>query len=120
MAQSKIPPSIRFHLPKENFGEWYEDQWLERVVKVGRGAFKALKEVGLEYFSDDEALDVTADALAKVFTAWNLEDNDGPLPQPWENPDAFVALANSDLNLFAWVVSWALQPLELLIGSEKN
>lgn len=120
MAKTEVPDSIRIHLPKEEFGEAYDGQWVDRTVRVGRDVWKKLDAIGMDYFRDDKVLDETADVLATVFTGWNLESNNGPLPQPWGNKNAFIELADSDFNLFIWLLNKAMSALSTIVASEKN
>ncbi|MBU0791785.1 MAG: hypothetical protein KKC55_15145 [Gammaproteobacteria bacterium] len=102
------PVAIRIEVP-EKFGPAYDSedgrQWVERRQRVSGAVLKKLIEVTKNILSDEKAFAEVAKVLAKVFPAWNLEGDDGPLPQPWENAKAFHALFESDYRLMDWVGS---------------
>lgn len=113
------PKAISIDVP-ERFRDAYEGQWVKRRIRVSRSIWKAIVSGGTKYFEDDKILAEIAASLAEVFTDWNLEADDGPLPKPWGNPEAFLALADSDIELCAWVVNTSIAPLASLVESEKN
>jgi len=82
----------------------YEDQWVERRIRVGRQLLQPMWDsLGNLLNMTEDDLNTLCNHLAQIYVAWNLEGEDGPLPEPWGNPDAFLALADSDLALFDWV-----------------
>jgi len=123
MTDVKVPASIRVEVPEE-FGTAYtnEDgsrQWVERRQRIGKSLIKTFERLS-ELYTDDEAFEEARPVLATVFTDWNLEDDEGPLPKPWGNPDAFDALLECDLDLSLWVLGLIVRPMADLIQPEKN
>ena len=117
-----MPQSIRVMVPEE-YGACYEGQWVERGIRVKREHYKAIRDVQEReesYLRDDEALTELSLVLASVYTDWNLEGDEGPLPKPWGDPKAFEALASSDLSLFLWLVGKSLAPVASLAEPPKN
>lgn len=114
------PQAIRVPVPTEQYGAVYEAQWVERVIRVKREFYKGIRDVDVKFMRDDEALAELSAILCHVYANWNLEGDDGPLPEPWGDPKAFEALAASDLNLFLWIVRNALAPVAELAEPPKN
>ena len=102
------PAAIRVEVPAE-YGLAYDSgdgrQWVERRQRISGLVLKGLRAVIKNPFTDEEAFAELAKILATVFTDWDLEGDDGPLPQPWENAKAFHALFESDYRLMDWVGS---------------
>ena len=114
----EVPAHIRIEVPAEEFGDAYEGQWVERRQRIGRDTHKRLEK--LKIFEEDKAFKGASKILATIFTDWNLEGDEGPLPKPWDNPDAFEALMNSDMDLTLWVLLQVATPMAQLVQPSKN
>lgn len=117
------PPGIRIEVPEE-YGSAYtneagEREWVERRQRIGRAFVKALQDVDYD-LEDDAKCKKAFELLGQVITGWSLSGDEGPLPEPWKNADAFFALLDSDLELTVWVVEIALKRTTDLIQTEKN
>ncbi|GAH33020.1 unnamed protein product [marine sediment metagenome] len=115
----EVPAHIRIEVPAEEFGDAYKGQWVERRQRIGRDTHKQLEELK-NIFDDMKAFKATSKIYAAIFTDWNLEDDEGPLPKPWGNPDAFRALLDSDLDLCLWVAMLPAMPMVQLVQPSKN
>jgi hypothetical protein len=116
------PQSIKVMVPTE-FGTVYEGQWVERVIRVSRDDYKAIRQLEdakVSWMRDDKLLAELSAILSHLFTDWNLEGEEGPLPKPWEEPKAFEALAASDLHLFLWLLRKSLASVAELAEPAKN
>lgn len=117
------PQPIRIEVP-EDCGTVYEGQWVERAIRVSRDDYKAIRAVEsarkTNWMRDDKLLSRLSGSLAHIYTDWNLEGDDGPLPKPWREPKAFEALAASDLHLFLWVLQKSLAPFGQLVQPDKK
>jgi len=108
----------------EEYGDAY--MWADgiretvtRRQRVGRKLLKRL-DVLTKLFTDDKAFKEGCKILAEVFTDWTLSGDEGPLPKPWGNPQAFEALVDSDLELTIWVLRQIHVPITDLVKPEKN
>lgn len=104
----KVPDKIKIRVP-EQFGSAYTNsdgsrQWVERRRQIGKELVKKFRQVD-QFYADDKLSSEGCRLLANVFTDWSLCDDEGPLPKPWHNPDAFDALFDCDLDLFLWILS---------------
>lgn len=117
------PQPIRVPVPEE-YGAVYEGQWVERAIRVSRDDYKAIRDTEggkVSWMRDDKLLASLSVALSHIYTDWNLEGDDGPLPKPWGDPKAFEALAASDLYVFLWLVRICLSPVsELAVPPKKS
>ena len=119
------PESIRVAVPESfgpAFGEGEDRQWVERKVYIGRKVKTELSDLleGFDY-AENLAFDRLCEIFSTLFTAWKLMDEAGePLPEPWENPKAFEALADASLDLFLWLSRVIHTPLGMLIVVPKN
>jgi len=123
MSEMKVPASIRIEVP-EQFGSAYTNsdgsrQWVERRQRIGKSLVKKFEELD-EFYTDDKAFKNGCKVLATVFTDWSLCDDEGPLPKPWGNPEAFDALLECDLDLSLWVLGLIHTTIAELIQPEKN
>ena len=115
----EAPASIKISVPVEEFGDAYKGQWVMRRQRIGATIHKELESFK-NVFSDDKAFKGISKVLATIFTDWTLEGDDGPLPKPWENPEAFKALLDSDLDLTLWVLGLPSTPVVQLVQPSKN
>jgi len=116
------PQPIRIDVPGE-FGTIYEGQWVERAIRTSRDDYKKIRQIEkstASWLSDDRALANLSAPLSHIYTDWNLEGDDGPLPKPWGDSKAFEALAASDLHLFLWVLRKSLAPFSELAEPPKK
>ena len=117
-----VPAGIRIDVPEE-YGSAYttngERQWVERRQRMGRGLVKKLEDVDV-FTSDSKAFKEGCKVLATIFTDWSLCDDEGPLPKPWGNPEAFDALLECDLDLTLWVLEVLYMPISQLLAPSKN
>lgn len=123
MSETKVPASIRVEVPEE-YGSAYTNsdgsrQWVERRQRIGRSLIKKFEKLD-KYYTDDKAFKEGSKVLATVFTDWTLSDDEGPLPKPWGNPEAFDALLECDLDLSLWVLGLIHTTVAELIQPEKN
>ena len=115
----EAPASIRIEVPVEEFGDAYEGQWVERRQRIGKPLVEEFEKMA-EFFTEDKAFKHGCKVLSTIFTDWNLGGDDGPLPKPWENPEAFKALLDSDLDLTLWVLGRIHMPIVQLVQPSKN
>ena len=115
----EAPASIRIDVPVEEFGDAYKGQYVRRRQRIGRDAHKELEGIK-NVFSDDKAFEASGKIMATLFTDWTIEGDDGPLPKPWENPEAFRALLGSDMDLTLWVLGLVSTPVVQLVQPSKN
>ena len=115
----EVPAHIRIEVPVEEFGDAYAGQWVERRQRIGRPAIKQLGELK-EVFSEEKEFEIACEILGTIFTDWNLESDEGPLPKPWDNPEAFKALMDSDMDLTLWVLRVLGTPMLQLVQPSKN
>ena len=115
----EAPASIRIEVPVEEFGDAYKGQYVERRQRLGRDTHKELEALG-NVFSEDKAFEDACELMAAIFTDWTIEGDDGPLPKPWENPEAFKALMDSDMDLTLWVLGLPSIPVVQLVQPSKN
>ena len=118
-----VPASIRIEVPEDRFGDAYttdgKREWVKRRQRIGRGAIDEL--AGLKDILDDKkAFKKTCLVYAKIFTDWNLSGDDGLLPKPWDNPDAFDALMNSDVRLWLWIIEVVHMPMAEFLSPDPN
>ena len=117
------PQSIRVAVPSEH-GTVYEGQWVDRAIRISREDYKAIRAVEdakKPWIRDDKQLAELSIVLSHIYTDWNLEGDDGPLPKPWGDPKAFEALAASDLHLFLWLLRKSLASVaELAVPPKKS
>jgi len=123
MTDEKVPASIRVEVPEE-FGSAYTNadgnrQWVERRQRMGKSLIKKFEKLD-KFYTDDKAFKEGCKVLATVFTDWDLCDDHGPLPKPWDNPDAFDALLECDLDLSLWALGLIHMTVAELIQPEKN
>ena len=133
--EGQTPAAIRVEVPEE-FGEVYDGaegrQWVKRrfrisgyLIKFMEGFSKKLDSIG-DTSDEAKAKEAKANekecwqALSEVFTDWNLEGDDGPLPKPWKNPKAFAALFESDWILLMWVAGLVAKSIDQLVNPSKN
>lgn len=115
----EVPAHIRIEVPAEEFGDAYKGQWVERRQRIGGSWHREIEKIE-NVFKDMKAFKKASVLLAAVFTDWNLEGDEGPLPKPWDNPDAFRALLDSDLDLALWVLTLTTRPIVQLVQPSKN
>jgi len=115
----EVPAHIRIEVPVEEFGDAYTGQWVERRQRVGRLALNRLSEIK-HVFKEEESLEEVSEILATIFTDWTIGGDEGPLPKPWNNPEAFKVLANSDLDLALWILTVVGTPMLELVQPSKN
>ena len=115
----EVPAHIRIEVPVEEFGDAYTDQWVERRQRIGKPIVAKFDEM-VGFFTKEEAFEHGCKVLAEIYTDWNLESDDGPLPKPWDNPEAFKALLDSDANLTLWVLEQIRKPVVALVQPSKN
>ena len=119
----EAPASIRIEVPVEEFGDAYKGQWVERRQRIGRPIIEGLRETTKMFDGGkpgEKALKAANKVLSTIFTDWTIEDDDGPLPKPWQNPEAFRALLDSDQDLALWVLGKSYQPVVQLVQPSKN
>ena len=115
----EAPASIRIDVPVEEFGDAYKGQWVRRRQRVGKpiaDQFEGIKG----FFTEKKAFEHGCKVLAEIYTDWTLEGDGGPLPKPWGNPDAFVALLDSDLDLSLWILGQIHLKVSQLVQPSKN
>lgn len=119
--ESPVLPSIRVVVPEE-YGTAYDEgggrQWVERRQRMGRALVRQFESVEKDFLKKEKAFQKVAELMGQVFTDWNLTGDDGPLPKPWGNSEAFVALVDSDLDLFLWVSSLIYKSISQLLATE--
>jgi len=115
----EVPAHIRIEVPVEEFGDAYTDQWVERRQRIGKPIVAKFDEMS-KFFTDKKAFEHGCKVLAEIYTDWNLTGDDGPLPKPWGNPEAFKALLDSDLDLSLWVLGQIHKPMLQLVQPSKN
>jgi len=71
-------------------------------------------------YSDEDAFKAACPLLAAVFTDWNLSGDEGPLPKPWRNAEAFQALMDSDVRLMLWIIELVHTPVSSLLIPDPN
>lgn len=100
-------PTVRIEVPEE-YGTAYDGedgrQWVERRQRIGGKYIRELDGLA-QKVTDEEGFKVISKVLSQLFTDWNLEGDEGPLPKPWKSAKAFQALFDSDFNLLMWVAS---------------
>lgn len=118
-----IPVSIRIEVPEDRFGDAYTAdgirEWVERRQRLGRSLLRQLEELE-KIYSDEDAFKTACPLMAQIFTDWNLSGDDGPLPKPWLNAEAFEALANSDARLWLWIIELIHMPVSSLLAPDPN
>jgi hypothetical protein len=112
MSKEK-PAAIRIEVPQE-YGDAYDGedgrQWVERRQRISGEALRSIDRVNQKLMGEDEKMFKEAcKVLAEMFTDWNLEGDEGPLPKPWGNPKAFSALFASDWVVCLWVATLPFQ-----------
>ena len=115
----EAPASIRIDVPVEEFGDAYKGQYVRRRQRIGKPLVEQFEKM-TGFFTEVKAFKYGCKLLAEIFTDWTLEGDGGPLPKPWENPDAFVALLDSDLDLSLWVLGQIHKPVVQLVQPSKN
>ena len=111
----EVPAHIRIEVPVEEFGDAYAGQWVERRQRIGRLTLNQLN--GIKHvFKEEKSLEKVSEILATIFTDWTIGGDEGPLPKPWDNPEAFKVLANSDLDLGLWILSLVPMPMVQLVA----
>jgi hypothetical protein len=118
-----IPVSIRIEVPEDRFGDAYTTdggrQWVERRQRLGRSLLRPLEEIE-NIYTDEDAFKAACPLMAEIFTDWNLSGDDGPLPKPWRNAEAFWALMDSDVRLMLWVIELIHMPMSSLLAPDPN
>jgi len=118
----ETPAEIRVEVPPE-FGEVYstdgERQWVERRHRISVRILQACEGKLFEVLEDEKAFQKLCENMGQVFTDWTIEGDSGPLPKPWQNPKAFVALADSDYELLMWVWNLTFMSVAELLD-QKN
>jgi len=115
----EVPAHIRIEIPVEEFGDAYAGQWVERRQRIGRSTVVELEGIK-DVFKDPEQFAKISEVLATIFTDWTIGGDEGPLPKPWGNPEAFEALVESDLDLALWVLNLVPKPMLQLVQPSKN
>ena len=115
-------PVIRVEVP-EQFGTAYDGadgrQWVERRQRIGGSVLRVLSGLS-DKLSDEEAFPIICQELSKTIVDWNLEGDDGPLPKPFKNKKAFVALFESDYRVMDWVGSLPFTPMARLLETLES
>ena len=105
------PEGERIPVPIDRFGSAYDGQWVERRARPDRlfDMMVAIITNGPGYRLGDlhTQIEQQAKILAMTFTDWNLEGDDGPLPKPWLDPGAFLAILETDYRLLMWLMDVA-------------
>lgn len=118
------PESIRVTVPEsygDAFGQGEERQWTERRIYIGRDVKLEISGLLDQSYDERKAFERLCAILAEHHTAWGLTDEEGnPLPEPWQNPDAFERLADVSYDLFIWCTRVVNTPLAFLTAPEKN
>jgi hypothetical protein len=118
-----VPVSIQIEVPEDRFGDAYttdgEREWVARRQRLGRGLLRQLEEIE-DLYTDEDAFKAACPLLAQVFTDWSLSGDEGPLPKPWQNAEAFEALMNSDVRVMLWVIELVHAPVSLLLAPDPN
>ena len=115
----EVPASIQINVPIEEFGDAYKGQWVKRRQRIGK-VLTAKFDAMTGFFTEKEAFEHGCKVLAEIYADWNLEGDEGPLPKPWGNPEAFKALLDSDLDLSLWVLGQIHRPMVELVQPSKN
>jgi len=115
----EVPAHIRIEVPVEEFGDAYAGQWVERRQRIGKPLVAKFDEMA-GFFTKEEAFEHGCKVLAEIYTDWSLTDDDGPLPKPWGNPEAFKAQVDSDLDLSLWLLEQIRKPVVALVQPSKN
>ena len=124
MAEDRKPAAIRIDVPEE-FGSVYTNadgsrQYVERRQQIGRGFHKELEDL-TQLFTEEEQFDKACKVFQWLFTDWDLaDDSSGSLPKPWQNPKAFAALADMDLDLTLWVLGLIRMTMAQLIALQSG
>jgi hypothetical protein len=123
MAEQKVPPGITLDVPEE-YGDAYTRadgtrETVTRRQRIGRSILKRTDAL-TKLFTDDKKFKESCKVLADIFTDWTLSGDEGPLPKPWGNPQAFEALIDSDIELTLWVLRLIHTPISELVKPEKN
>ena len=124
MAEERKPAGIRIEVPEE-YGSVYTNadgsrQYVKRRQQIGRAFHKELEGLtGL--FTEEKQFDKACKVFQWLFTDWDLaDDSSGPLPKPWQNPKAFAALADMDLDLTLWVLGLIHTPMAQLLAMQSG
>lgn len=118
-----VPASIRIEVPEDRFGDAYttdgKREWVDLRQRIGRGVRQQLEALE-NIYEDKKAFKKLCQSYAQIFTDWTLSGDDGPLPKPWGNPDAFEALMNSDTRLFLWLIELSYTPVSAFLSPDPN
>ena len=119
----EAPASIRIDVPVEEFGDAYKGQYVRRRQRIGKPILDSLQGTTKMFDGGkpgEKALKAVNKILATIWTDWNLTGDAGPLPKPWENPEAFKALLDSDQDLALWLLDKSYAPIVRLVQPSKN
>lgn len=127
MAEERKPTGIKVPVPAEYgaiYGEGEARQYVERRQQMGRALIKELEELA-NLFTEEKQFEKACKILQWVFVDWNLkgetrEGNPFDLPKPWQNPKAFTALLDLDLDLTLWVLGLVTTPISQLLLMQSD
>jgi len=107
----KPPEGDRFYIPIEQFGSVYEGQWVERRREYDQQLGLWAHAVTTAPLYRDDVSGKLNLIASRVFTDWNFCGDEGRLPKPWQNAQAFKALMNTDEAVWTWLMELAVQPI---------
>ena len=101
-------------------GASHKDAWVERREQIGIPVYKRLMEAG-GYFRTEGALEAVCKELSDLIIDWELWDDEGnSLPKPYQNPDAFMKLAEVDSDAFLWINTVIQSSIDKLFEPPKK
>lgn len=101
-------------------GESHKGKWVERSEMIGIPIYRRMRELG-GFLTEEETLKELCKVVSEVIVGWNLEDDTGkPLPEPYNNPEAFEKLAEIDSDAFIWILGVINTNIDALVEPPKK
>jgi len=74
-----------------------------------------------DIFSKEKQFKKACQIYQSIFTDWNLADSqEGALPKPWLNPEAFESLMDMDMRLTLWVIGLVFVSMARLLDMQSG